>query len=105
MGYTSYVYLLVFLGATFLAYTVAPLRFKWCVLLLASAAFYVVSSRFLTVFLLAATLTVYLSGLWLGRVQRRYEQEVVSSGFSQYFPADVLIGYVESFSLADTQMA
>ena len=29
----------------------------------------------------------------------------VSSGFSQYFPADVLIGYVESFSLADTQMA
>ena len=74
MGYTSYVYLLVFLGATFLAYTVAPLRFKWCVLLLASAAFYVVSSRFLTVFLLAATLTVYLSGLWLGRVQRRYEQ-------------------------------
>ena len=32
-------------------------------------------------------------------------EEVVSSGFSQYFPADVLIGYVESFSLADTQMA
>ena len=30
---------------------------------------------------------------------------MVSSGFSQYFPADVLIGYVESFSLADTQMA
>ena len=26
-------------------------------------------------------------------------EEVVSSGFSQYFPADVLIGYVESFSL------
>lgn len=24
-------------------------------------------------------------------------EEVVSSGFSQYFPADVLIGYVESF--------
>lgn len=32
-------------------------------------------------------------------------EEVVSTGFSQYFPADVLIGYVESFSLADTQMA
>ena len=32
-------------------------------------------------------------------------EEVVNSGISQYFPADVLIGYVESFSLADTQMA
>ena len=31
--------------------------------------------------------------------------EVVSTGFSQYFPEGVLIGYVESFSLSDTQMA
>ena len=30
---------------------------------------------------------------------------MVSSGFSQYFPADVLLGYVERFSLADSQMA
>lgn len=32
-------------------------------------------------------------------------EEVISTGFSQYFPADVLIGYVESYELADTQMA
>lgn len=32
-------------------------------------------------------------------------KEVVSTGFSQYFPEGVLIGYVESFSLSDTQMA
>lgn len=31
--------------------------------------------------------------------------EVVSTGFSQFFPADVLIGWVESFSLTDTRTA
>lgn len=31
--------------------------------------------------------------------------EVVSSGFSQYFPADIPIGFVESFSLAADQMS
>lgn len=31
--------------------------------------------------------------------------EVVSTGYSQYFPADVLIGTVESFSLSDDQVA
>lgn len=32
-------------------------------------------------------------------------EEVISTGFSQYFPAEVLIGYVESYALSDTQMA
>ena len=32
-------------------------------------------------------------------------QEVVTTGFSQYFPADVLIGWVESASLNETRTA
>ena len=31
--------------------------------------------------------------------------EVVSTGFSQFFPADVLIGRVESFALTETRTA
>ena len=32
-------------------------------------------------------------------------QEVVTTGFSQYFPADVLIGWVESAELNETRTA
>ncbi len=35
----------------------------------------------------------------------RIGAEVVSTGFSDYFPAEVLIGWVENFELDDTQMA
>ncbi len=68
MNYTTYSYLLLFLGGTFLLYTLVPQKQKWITLLAASLFFYVVSSGPLIVFLLGTTLSIYLSALWLDKL-------------------------------------
>ena len=68
MNYTTYSYLLLFLGGTFLLYTLVPKKKKWMVLLAASLFFYLVSSGPLIVFLLGTTLSIYLSALWLDKL-------------------------------------
>lgn len=73
MTYVSYLYLIVFLGGTFIVYTVMPRKLKWLVLLAASFIFYFLSSRVLTVFLLGACVCIYLCGLWLGSISQRYD--------------------------------
>ena len=65
MSYTSYSYLLIFLGTVFIFYTVVPKKFKWAVLLTASYVFYALNSGKLTVFLLLATAAVYFAGILL----------------------------------------
>ena len=45
MAYTTYVYLILFLGITFLLYSVFPKKYKWVVLLSASYLYYILSSR------------------------------------------------------------
>ena len=48
----------------------------------------------------------YGSIYWLSKyADPKPGQEVVTTGFSQYFPADVLIGWVESASLNETRTA
>lgn len=68
MSYTSYSYLLIFLGIVFLCYTVFPKKYKWTVLLIASYAFYWISSRMLIFWLVLTTLAVYGAGLFLNRL-------------------------------------
>ena len=68
MSYTSYSYLLIFLGTVFLCYTAVPKRFKWTVLLIASYVFYFLNSGKLILFLLLSTVAVYFAGVFLNRI-------------------------------------
>ena len=73
MAYTSYVYLTLFLGMTFLLYTVFPKKYKWTVLLAASFLYYVAASRlWLVVFILMTTLSVYIGAIWLDKINELF---------------------------------
>ena len=65
MSYTSYNYLFIFLGITFILYTVFPKKYKWTVLLSASAVFYLINSGRLIVFLLLTAVSIYFAGIFL----------------------------------------
>lgn len=74
MAYTSYVYLTLFLGSTFLLYTVFPKKYKWFVLLGASYLYYVASSRlWLITFILLTTITVYIGAIWLDNINDLFQ--------------------------------
>lgn len=68
MSYTSYTYLLIFLGTVFICYTAVPKRFKWTVLLISSYVFYWINSKRLIIFLLLSTVAVYFAGIFLNRI-------------------------------------
>ena len=68
MSYTSYTYLLIFLGAVFICYTALPKKFKWTVLLISSYIFYWINSKRLIIFLLLSTVAVYFAGIFLNRI-------------------------------------
>lgn len=73
MAYNTYLYVVVFLGFTLLLYFVMPKKFRWTILLLASYIFYYIYSNTLIVYLLISTLSVYLAGIFLGRIIDGYE--------------------------------
>lgn len=68
MSYTSYNYLFIFLGITFILYTVFPKKYKWTVLLSASAVFYLINSGRLIVFLLLTAVSIYFAGIFLNKI-------------------------------------
>lgn len=67
MGYTSFAYLGM-LAASFIFYMLVPLKHRWKVLLLFSYAFYFVNSKKYIVFILLSTLSIYLAGLMLNKI-------------------------------------
>lgn len=67
MSFTSVTYFL-FVGISLLIYTIVPKRAKWCVLLGASAVYYVMAAGLRTLWLVAAILIVYGGGLLLGHL-------------------------------------
>lgn len=73
MSYSSYFYLFVFLEAVFLLWLITPRRFRWATLLLSSYAFYCISSGKRVIFLMASTLSVYLAGVVMNRIQSRFD--------------------------------
>lgn len=73
MSYTSYTYLLLFLGGMVCLYYLLPLTKRWLVLLGGSYLFYYLSSGNRIVFLLLTTLSVYLGALALEREQIRFD--------------------------------
>lgn len=73
MVYTSYVYLVLFLGMTFLLYTIFPKKYKWTVLLAASYIYYMAASRiWLIVFILLTSLSAYLGAIWIDKINELF---------------------------------
>ena len=73
MSYTSYFYLLFFLGARVILYYLMPLKRRWLVLLGGSYFFYWLASGKLIVFLLITTVSVYLGALAMEREQKAFD--------------------------------
>ena len=71
--YTTYTYLILFLGVVFLAYTVLPKKFKWVALLTSSYIFYAAQSGKLTFFLVLSTLSVYFGALAVDKIQSKFD--------------------------------
>ncbi|MEG2080748.1 MAG: MBOAT family protein [Oscillospiraceae bacterium] len=72
MMYTSYIYLVLFLGITFFLYTIMPKKYKWAVLLTASYVFYIINARKYIIFLLSTTISIYIGGLILNKISDWY---------------------------------
>lgn len=68
MSYTSFSYLLFFLGITYVLYTLFPKKYKYIVLLCMSYLFYIVSSSWLIVFLVLTTFIIYFSAIWIDKI-------------------------------------
>lgn len=73
MTYNSILYLFIFLPAVFLAYQLAPGRFRYLVLLSASYIFFLSISGKLLLYLLFSTLSIHHTGLWLSYCKKNYE--------------------------------
>ncbi len=74
MGYTTYVYLIFFLGITFILYTVFPKKFKWIILLGASYLYYIAASRlWLIIFIFMTTFTVYIGAIWIDNINSLFD--------------------------------
>lgn len=71
MSYTAFTFM-IFMIVTGLLYFLMPRRARWGVLLAASYVFYFLSSKLLLFSLLATTVSVYLSGLALGRINAQF---------------------------------
>ncbi len=72
MAFTS-LYFLIFAAVTVGVYYIIPSGFRWIWLLIASYAFYLLSSPATFIFLLLTTATTFLGGLYIGGVNRSHK--------------------------------
>ena len=67
MQYNSWLYLIFFLGPVLLVYYLVPMRIRWMVLLAASTAFYLLSSRILILWAALSAAVIYAAALAIDR--------------------------------------
>ena len=72
MAFTS-LYFLIFAAVTIGVYYIIPAGYRWLWLLIASYAFYLLSSPATFLFLLFTTVTTFLGGLYIGRVNSSHK--------------------------------
>ena len=79
MAFTSFGFL-VFLLVVVVLYYIVPKRFQWCLLLLASYAFYLFSGIKQVVFILATTAITYFAGIIMQKMRDEHRSKVASLG-------------------------
>lgn len=83
MNYNEIIFLTVFLPAVLLFYYVLPKRARWGVLLASSLVFYFLSSGIFTGIMLATTVTIYLSGLIIQRINDSFKKQKSAEGITK----------------------
>lgn len=68
MSYTSFTFFILYFGITYLFYSIIPQKFKWCVLLLGSFAFYTVAVKGHILFLVLSSVIIWAVGLALQKL-------------------------------------
>ena len=66
---------LIFVALACVIYFIVPKKIKWLVLLIASYVYYFLASGKLTVFLIITTLSVYLVGLGLNKIDENIAEK------------------------------
>ena len=79
MAFTSFKFL-IFVVIVVAAYYVCPKKHRWVVLLVASFAFYLLSSAKTFVFLIAATIITFFGGRAIGKVNAQTKQAIADGG-------------------------
>lgn len=75
MQYNTFAFLGLFLGLTLLAYYAAPLKARWCVLLGASAAFYLVGGRKLILIVAVTAFVVYAAARKIEKINETAKEQ------------------------------
>ncbi|MDD4200807.1 MAG: MBOAT family protein [Eubacteriales bacterium] len=75
MAFTSLNFLL-FAAITISLYYIIPVKYKWMVLLIASYAFYLISSPKTFVFVLATTVITFFGGLYIGNCNTKHKEYI-----------------------------
>lgn len=83
MAYHQSAYFMMFLPVVLLCYQVAPKRVRWGVLLFFSIIFYLLFSRYLIVYLFAATVCTYLTGRLLQRSKDKCVEACKKNGLTR----------------------
>lgn len=109
MSYTSFAFFIIYFGITFLFYTIIPQKYKWCVLLIGSFAFYTVAVKGHVLFLLLSSLVIWLDGLALQKLNDTFklkrkglsvpERKALKQKFKNYKLAVLAAGVVLNLSV------
>lgn len=73
MSYTSFAFFILYFGITYLFYSIIPQKFKWCVLLFGSFAFYTVAVKGHIAFLIITSLIIWAVGLLLQKLNDTFK--------------------------------
>lgn len=66
---------LLFISVVFILYYCVPLKYRWGVLLTASYVFYIMSSKWLTVFLALSTVSVYFTARLISKENKKLKEQ------------------------------
>jgi D-alanyl-lipoteichoic acid acyltransferase DltB (MBOAT superfamily) len=109
ISYTSFAFFIIYFGATYLLYSIMPVRWKWCVLLLGSWFFYFVSSKGHVIPLLISTFAVWGAGMLLQKINddfkakkkglKRDERKKLKKQYSKYRGLTTALGIAVTLGL------
>lgn len=75
MGYETIGFLALFASIVFLIYMLVPKKFRYLVLLIASYGLFITISKWLVIFLILTTVSIYFVGIGMDKYNKRYEVE------------------------------
>lgn len=83
MNYKENIFLIVFLPAVLLLYYILPKKARWGVLLIASLVFYFVSNGIFLLIMLATTVTIYVAGLIIQKINDNFKKQKSVEGITK----------------------